>query len=116
MNDSIKAYIATRVKKPHYDIPRWRASVLAAGVETVNVNFGNTYQGVYIFGILVTNAGVVGTINNAQGLALINSNAGGMQSVDFEYVMFERRLILNSSIAGLAFSVGFQYITSGEAV
>lgn len=116
MNDSIREYIATRIKKPQFDVPRWEASAPVVGVDTINFNFGNTYQGVYLFALFVTNAGVVGTINDAKGQPLVNSNAGGMQSVDFEYVMFERRLILTSSALTLAFSVGFQLITSGEAV
>lgn len=116
MNDTIREYIETRIPEPRFDIPRWRASAPAAGVDTLNIDFGNTYQGVYIFALVLSVPGGLapGTINNAQGIALINATTAGISSINnFEYVMFERRLILTSSVLTLTFSVGFQYIAGG---
>lgn len=114
MNGAVREYIEMRIPSPRFDIPRWQGSAVVAGVDTVNFDFGNIYKGVYIYGIVVANPGGIaaGTINNAQGVVLLHSNFGGTDSVAFEYVMFERRLILTSSVLTLTFSVGFQLITS----
>jgi len=73
MDAATQCYIAERIPNPMYGYPRWVTSALVAGVDEVDIDFGNKFQGVYISKLLPAPVlGITGNILNANGQVLIN--------------------------------------------
>jgi len=113
MNGAIKEYIECNIKCPRYDLPRWAASLPIATGEEINLDFGNTYQGIYVHSLVAAvPGGLTSQVLNSQNEILININTN-TNDISFDYVILNRRLIFRTNTLLAAFSVGFQLITEG---